>query len=314
MEIKKEYYLSMTYDTDSNSQVLVFSKFGGIDVEETAKENGFQKIRIDPLLGLQDWQARQAAIEAGFGNESIGKISSVLMKAYQLFSREDARLLEINPLAETEDSRLIAVGTLSDLDDDAAYKHKDRNYPPREVGLGRELNEREIEVKKANAEDYRGTVKYLELDGDIGFLAAGGGGSMACMDALIFAGGSPANYAEHSGDPPKEKVYQLTKAILSKKSLNGLWIVGAIANFTRIDVTMQGIVQALEEFKPKFPIMVRRSGPFEKEGLQMLRDAGQKYNLDLEIYGSEMPMTATAELIVKKAKKFKETHHDNFAR
>ena len=141
---------------------------------------------------------------------------------------------------------------------------------------------------------------------DIGFLAAGGGGSMAAMDALMQWGGSPANYAEHSGDPPREKVYALAKAILSKPNLSGLWIVGAIANFTRIDQTMQGIIDALIEFKPKFPIVVRRSGPYEKEGLQMLKDAAALYNLDVEVHGSETAMTATAKTMAEKSKLFKE--------
>ena len=204
----------------------------------------------------------------------------------------------------------MALGMIIDLDDDASYKHKDRSYSPREVGLGRDLTEREINVRKANETSYQGTIKYLELDGDIGFLAAGGGGSMESMDALIFLGGKPANYAEHSGDPPREKLYALTKAILSKPGLNGLWIVGAIANFTRIDQTMAGIVDAISEFKPKFPIVIRRSGPFEKEGLQIVREAAKKLNLNIEIYGSEVSMTSTAKIIVDRVTEFKRNKND----
>jgi len=309
VKIKNEYYVSFAYDTISRSPVLIFTRHGGIEVEENGRE--VVKKIIDPLVGLQQWQARQAVIDAGFTKDSIAAVSDILFKIYNLFANEDARLVEINPLVETEDGKLVAVGMLVDLDDDASYKHQDRTYPPREVGLGRELTEREISVRKANEASYQGTIKYLELDGDIGFLAAGGGGSMECMDALLHLGGRPANYAEHSGDPPREKLYALTKAILSKSELNGLWIVGAIANFTRIDQTMAGIVDALTEVKPKFPIVIRRSGPFEKDGLQLVRDAAQKIGLDAEIYGSEISMTASAKIIVEKARKFKETRNDS---
>ena len=257
------------------------------------------------MVGLQNWQIRRATIESGVNKDQLAQITEIMMKAYDLFCKEDARLVEINPLSETRDGKIVAVGLLIDLDDDASYKHKDRLYPPRQIGIGASA-ERERLVKEANIESYQGTVKYVEFDGDIGFLAAGGGGSLACMDVLLRNGGVPANYSEHSGDPTREKVYRLTKTILSKPGLNGLWIVGSIANFTRIDVTMQGIVDALIETNPKFPIVVRRSGPYEKEGLQILRDVAVKNSLNVEIHGSEVPITTTAKTIVQKSKQYKE--------
>jgi len=299
---QNEFYLSFLYDTDTKNPIMILSKSGGVDVVELAANGGLVKMPIDLLLGLKEWQARDAAVDAGFSSNIISKIAEFAMKLYSLFLAEDARLLEINPLTLTKDGELVAVGALVELDDDAAYKHKDRIYSPRFVGIGRDLTERELLVKHTDEADYRGSIKFIELDGDIGFLAAGGGGSMAAMDALIIAGGKPANYAEFSGDPPREKVYALAKAIMSKPGLRGLWIVGAIANFTRVDHTMQGVVDALRELKPDYPIVVRRSGPYEKEGLQLLRDVGKEMGLDIEIHGSETQMTATAKTIVEKIK------------
>ncbi len=306
IKTKSEFYISFLYDTDTQLPVMLLSKSGGIDVTELTKNNGLAKMPIDPLLGLKEWQARDAAVDAGFASELIPKISDFALRLYNIFSAEDCRLLEINPLSLTEDGELVAVGALIDLDNDAGYKHKERIYAPRMPGVGRELTDGEMLVKKSDEADYRGSIKFIELGGEIGFLAAGGGGSMAAMDALIIAGGNPANYAEFSGDPPKEKVYALAKAILSQKNLRGLWIVGAIANFTRMDQTMQGVVEALREAKPKYPIVVRRSGPYEKEGLQMLTDVGAELGLDIEVHGSEVSMTATAKTIAEKARAFKE--------
>ena len=303
VDTKKEFYASITYDSHHKTPVLILSKDGGVDIEDNGSD--LAKIPISPMVGLQNWQIRRATIESGVNKDQLAQITEIMMKAYDLFCKEDARLVEINPLSETRDGKIVAVGLLIDLDDDASYKHKDRLYPPRQIGIGASA-ERERLVKEANIESYQGTVKYVEFDGDIGFLAAGGGGSLACMDVLLRNGGVPANYSEHSGDPTREKVYRLTKTILSKPGLNGLWIVGSIANFTRIDVTMQGIVDALIETNPKFPIVVRRSGPYEKEGLQILRDVAVKNSLNVEIHGSEVPITTTAKTIVQKSKQYKE--------
>jgi len=121
------------------------------------------------------------------------------------------------------------------------------------------------------------------------------------MDALIDAGGKPSNYTEFSGDPTEEKMYVLTKQAITKPGIRGCWIVGALANFSRIDTMMSGIVKAFEEVNPKFPIVVRRAGPFEKEGLEILKLAAEKNKWDVEVYGAETPLTKTAEIIVRKS-------------
>ncbi|MBI2232785.1 MAG: acetate--CoA ligase family protein [Candidatus Aenigmarchaeota archaeon] len=300
IEALNEYYVGMAYDTDSKTPVVVLSKSGGVDVE---KSRNVVKKEIDPVLGIQDWLAREIAKEAGFSS-NIVKVADIIKKLYACFVKEDAKIVEINPLAETSDGRFVALDALIELDDDAGFRHKERSLQPRTLA-NRKPTERELAVKKINESDYRGTVKYMELDGDIAFLAAGGGGSITCMDALINCGGSASNYTEYSGNPPKEKVYELTKQMLSRPGLNGLWIVGAIANFTRVDETMQGIVDAIIEVKPRYPIVVRRSGPYEKEGLDILRTAAKAHGLDMTVYGKEMPMTKTARILMDKVSVYK---------
>ncbi len=274
------HYIAFTYDTDTGGPVLLYSDQGGVEIEN----KNITKIPLDPGCGIY--------------TTDDNKVPFDTWPLYQVFAEQDCRLLEINPLAIVN-NKPIALDAVIDLDDDAFYKHEGRTYPPRTPGAGT-MSEREQKVKTINDADHRGTIKYMELDGDIGFLAAGGGGSITCMDALLAAGGKPANYTEYSGNPPTEKVYELTKVILSKP-LKGLWIVGAIANFTKVDATMQGVVQALEEIKPDFPIVVRRSGPNEKEGIQLLEEAAEQHNLNLQVFGKETPMTQTAKIITEKA-------------
>lgn len=277
-DVKKELYVSFCYDTDVRSPVLLYSEQGGIDVEEMGN---VKKVPLSDIHTLR----------------LASDVADAVKKIQDVFTKEDCRLVEVNPLAVTS-SGIVALGAMVELDDAAAGRHKERVYLPR----GAQLREREQIVKIANDADYHGTVKYVEMDGNIGMLAAGGGASLTCMDALIQAGGKPANFSEFSGNPTAEKVYVLAKTVMTKPGVKGLWIVGAVANFSPVDVMMEGIIRALNEVKPKFPIVVRRAGPKEKEGLQMLKDAAKLNGWDIEVHGSETALTATAKVIVQKVK------------
>ncbi len=293
IEMQKQYYASFFFDTNSRSPVLLFSLHGGTGIEE---QKEVQKLVINELAGLSEAQA------ASFLKEHKA-LAPLLVSLWNVFVKEDCKLLEINPVAETK-SGFVCLDAHIELDDFALGRHKDWAYSERPSSIGRPLTEREKLVKAANDADYKGTVKYLELDGDVAFLAAGGGGSITCMDALIDAGGKPANYTEFGGNPTDEKMYVLTKQAITKPGIRGCWIVGAIANFSRVDTMMAGIVRAFEEVNPKFPIVVRRSGQYEKEGKAILMDAAKKHGWDIEMHGAETPLTATAKIIVEKMKKY----------
>ncbi len=140
-------------------------------------------------------------------------------------------------------------------------------------------------------------------------MSSGGGASLTAMDALIKNGGKPANYTEYSGNPSKEKVQKLTKIVLSKPDLNGLWIVGAVANFTDVYETLSGIIEGLRETEKElgrkfhFPIVIRRGGPRDKEAFEMLR---QVKDFDLHLYGEETSISQSAVIMAKLAKEYAE--------
>jgi len=222
-----EYYLSITYDTSSRSPIALISKKGGVDIEELAsgKESvrSVQSVQIDPTKGLQPWQARQLLSEAGFSGIHFLSITKILLGMWQVFKNYDARLVEINPLIEAEDEEFFAADAKIILDDDADFRQTDTDFPPRDV-LGKKPTKSELAAKEIDANDHRGSAgsTYIELDGNIAVIAAGGGGSLVNMDALMALGGKPANYTEHSGNPPREKLEKLSKIILSKKGLTGV--------------------------------------------------------------------------------------------
>ncbi|HSR89345.1 MAG TPA: ATP-grasp domain-containing protein [Candidatus Udaeobacter sp.] len=281
LAIAAEHYLSITYDTIAKQPIVIYSSAGGMDIEDVAED----KIVKMPL------DIRKKDIETGI---------RFAENLWQCFLQEDARVVEINPLVETVDGRWFATDAKVALDEDAFYRHEEwKNLAPRTM-LGRLPTERESAVKKIDEGEgyYRGTAgKYIEMDGDIAVLFSGGGASIANMDALLKTGLRPANYTEYSGNPPREKVYQLAKIVLAKPGLKGLWIAGGVANFTNIAETFHGICDALDEIKPKFPIVVRRAGPYEEEGMRLMQECAARNNLNIKLFGKETSMSATAQIL-----------------
>ncbi len=281
LDVAEEHYLSITYDTNKKQPMLIYSVQGGMEIEDVPEEK-LQKYLLD---------IRQEKIEVDI---------SCAQELWNCFLAEDTRQVEINPLIKTTDGRFVAADAKVALDDDAFYRHEEwKNFEPRTM-LGRLPTERELAVQKIDEGEnyYRGTAgKYIEMDGDIAILFSGGGASIANMDSLIKAGLQPANYTEYSGNPPREKVYQLTKIVLSKPGLKGLWIAGGVANFTNIAETFQGIADALDEIKPSYPIVVRRAGPFEEEGMKLMKDCAERNNLKMKLFGKDTSMSETAAIL-----------------
>lgn len=290
IDFDNEYYLSVSYNSETRTPVITFSEKGGTGIEE----RGAKVLPVD-------------AITQSFDEKEFPKIvRDFIPSVLKTFFENDCILLEINPLVVTRDG-LIALDAKVNLDENAFGRHKERVFPSRSVP-GHKSSINEIEAKKIDENDYRGTAgsTYFDLEGDIAVLASGGGASLTAMDALLAAGGSPANYTEYSGNPPKEKVEKLTKIVLSKKGIHGLWVVGAIANFTDIYETLSGFLEALRKIdpKPSYPIVIRRGGPNDKKAFEMLKKV---HDFDFHLYGQETSITKSAKIIADLAKKYATT-------
>jgi len=184
VDIEKEYYLSFSYSTERRGAVLTFGT-GGTGVEE----KGAQTVSIEDLPE---------------------ELKDTAKKLWEVFTKYDLELAEINPLVVDKNGQVWALDAKIILDDDADFR-REIKFPQRNL-FGRPPTEAEIEARKIDEGDHRGTAGsvYWDLDGDIAVIAAGGGGSIVNMDALIIYGGKPANYTEHSGNPPREKLKRLT--------------------------------------------------------------------------------------------------------
>jgi len=286
---EKEYYCSISYDTDSRGALLTISSMGGIEIESNQHSTY-------PI----------STINSTIPDTIIPK--QIIQNLVKAFFDNDCLLIEINPLVQIGEN-WIALDAKIKLDDDAKNRHPEWNFPPRSAP-GHTPTQQEITAKQIDLEDYRGTAgsTYFDLDGDIAVLGSGGGISLVAMDALIKAGGKPANYTEYSGNPPKEKVIKLTKIVLSKPKINGLWIIGTVtANFTDIYETLIGIVEGLESFEKEtgkridYPIVIRRGGPRDEEIFEKLKKM-EKYNFHLQ--GPETSIEQSANIITNLAKQY----------
>ncbi len=306
-DIAEEHYLSITYDTNKKQPMLIYSRRGGMDIEDVP-EGGIEKMWLDvrgeTLAGFGALGSGQ--LSPSYQEGARGELPLLAQSLWSCFLAEDTRLVEINPLIKTTDGRWVAADAKVALDDDAFYRHEEwKELEPRTM-LGRLPTERELAVKKIDEGEayYRGTAgKYIEMDGDIAILFSGGGASIANMDALIKAGCRPANYTEYSGNPPREKVAQLARIVLSKPGLKGLWVAGGVANFTNIAETFNGITDALDEIKPNYPIVVRRAGPFEEDGMRLMRECAERNHLNMKLFGKETSMSETAKILAEMVNK-----------
>lgn len=286
-DIETEYYVSFLYDTDTRKPALIFSAEGGSGIEDRGVEKlPLEEEPVERIVGFLEQKDIEESAE----------LASTLNQIFQIFLEEDARLLEVNPLAKSPQGYVV-VDAMIDLEDDASFRH-DWSYPERSA-TGEEKTERELRAEKIDEDDHRGVAgKYVELDGDIGMMLAGGGASLTNMDALIAYGGEPANYTEYGGNPPMEKVYRLSKVIMDKPGLKGLWHVGGTANNTDIYRTMKGFCRALEEVEPDYPIVIRRDGPNADRAFELLRKTREELDLDMKLYRNNTPMTETAKVLM----------------
>lgn len=308
LDIAKELYFSITYDSVKKMPVIIASSEGGVDIEEIAEKHPGKvfKVHVDPIRGFEQYQAKELASALGLRDKQLVKGSQLFWKLYNVFRDYDATILEINPIAITGSGELVAAAILLGVDDDALYRQpdlaervesgSDRSWRPLT-----ELEKQMVAVDEADA--YRGTARYTEMEGgDIGFLCGGGGGSLLAFDALLAHGGQPANYTELGGNPPQKKVAGLVKGVLSKPGVKSLFVALNITNNTQTDILAKGIVQGFEELgkdPAEFTTVARLAGVNDHEARRIASQAG------IEYYGDEVTIDDAARIMCEKMKSMK---------
>ena len=301
--IAEEYYISAAYDKKAQLPVVIASTAGGIDVESMSRQHPDQikKYHVDPYIGLPDYKARELWAELGITGGLLRNLGQLTSRVYHVFDKYDCTTLEINPLVVDEEGELLPADCVMASDDLAIFRQPELEEFV-QVGserLWRPLTDLEKEIVAVNeADPYRGTARYIELEGgEIGFMCGGGGGSLVMFDSLMSLGERPANYTEFGGNPSAEKVYGLAKGIMSKPGVRGLLVCCNITNNTQVDKVAEGVVRALEELDKdpeEFPIVVRYAGVNDERGQEIFESAG------IEYHGEDITMPEAARMMVEK--------------
>jgi len=313
LTIRKEYYLSATYKNDL--PVVVFSRHGGVDVEELSRKKPSSVIvePIDIIDGLDSKQAHRILAKAGVKGD-VEELTDVILKLYKCFYTNDALLAEINPLIVTDEGQYVAVDAKIEVDDEASFRQKNLVLPQRR-DYSRKTTEVEMLALRNDQMDTRGAAgrMFFEIpDGDIVILASGGGTSSEALDSLYLLGGRPAVFTEYSGNPTAEKVKGLTKIALQYGGgINGIWVVGGRANFTDIYETLiNGIIAGIREtegFDKRIPIVIRRAGLRDMEAFSALKLIRKNEKFNIFLRGMETSISDSAQLLIHHVNNYKKT-------
>ncbi len=256
-DIGRELYLSITLDRSSRKPLLMASPEGGVEIESLPAEK-LLRLPLHPLTGLVSYEKRAVTRAFALPPAAAKDLDRILDSLWAIFEKEDAELVEINPLALVGD-RLLALDAKVILEDDAMFRHADFQ---KEHG--------ELSPLEQKAHD-KG-IAFVEIGGDIGVLANGAGLTMATLDVLYQEGGRPGIFLDLGGtDDPKKVVEAFLMMTEANPKVVFINIFGGV---TRCDTVASGLVEALKQAKPGFPLVARIRGNNEKEGIQILRAAG----------------------------------------
>jgi succinyl-CoA synthetase beta subunit len=284
-EIDDEYYAAIVFDRSAKKPMAMLSRVGGMEVEEVAETDpeAMRMLHVDPLLGLQDFHGRRLAFESGIAEDVVRPVGAMLAKLYDVFVREDATLVEVNPLLVTKSREVVALDAKVTVDDNALFRHPD-------VAEMRDLSAEDPQERMAKE---RG-LTYVKLDGNVGILGNGAGLVMSTLDVVAQAGGQPANFLDAGGGSKAEAITSAVEVILSNDKVTAV-LFNIFGGITRCDEVARGLIEAFEQIKPDVPFVVRLDGTNDKEGRALLAEA------DLPNVHTEATMLGAAEKVVELA-------------
>ena len=262
----EEYYMSVLLNRATGRNMIMYSTEGGMDIETVAEETPHLIFteEIDPLLGLQPFQARKVAFNLGLSGSALKEMIKFVTSLYTAFVKSDASLFEINPVLKTSDSKILAVDSKVVLDENALYRHKDLA----ELRDLREENEIEVEANAAG-------LNYVDLDGNVGCMVNGAGLAMSTMDLIKQSGGEPANFLDVGGTADAKRVETAFRIILKDPNVKAI-LVNIFGGIVRCDRVAQGVIDAYKNMGDAInvPIIVRLQGTNAIEAKNLIDASG----------------------------------------
>ena len=261
VDIKEEWYMSITFDRANRSMTLIFSIEGGVDIEQVAHDSPEKvlKMPINPLKALEISELEKKLLGSGLNKSYVDEVVKIIISSYGMVVDKDLTLLEVNPLVLTEDDEVVILDCKMSVDDTAEFRQSSLF----EMNSGDD-NSREKIAKKQG-------FSYVHLEGDVGIIGNGAGLVMATMDAVKNAGGEPANFLDIGGGAKAEVVNNALKLVEGNPKVKSIFI-NVFGGITRGDEVARGIADVVNESSPRVPIVIRLTGTRAEEGLEILKN------------------------------------------
>jgi len=265
--IASEFYLAITVDRARRCAVVIASRAGGVNIEETAEKNpdAILKEWVEPAIGLRPFQAHRLVRKLGLPKAAVRPATKLILDLYQLFCAEDCSLAEINPLAIAESEEIVAIDAKLNFDDNGLFRH------PATAEL-RDLSEEdplEVEATAVN-------LNYIKLDGNVGCLVNGAGLAMATMDLIDHVGARPANFLDVGGGATAEMIEKGFRILVDDPDVEAVFI-NIFGGILRCDILAEGVVAAAKAVDVKLPVIVRLEGTNVEAGRKILADSGLSF-------------------------------------
>jgi len=266
-EIEKEYYFSVLLDRSNRTFLSLCSVEGGMEIEQLAVERpeALAKVEVSAVTGIDKAKAIEIAKAANFPAELVDEVANVFVKLYEVFRKEDATLVEVNPLVRTKDGRILALDGKVSLDDNAEFRHQRA-----------EMERDQLDPLEAKAKEM--DLNYVKLDGEVGIIGNGAGLVMSTLDVVAYAGArhggvKPANFLDIGGGASAEVMAAGLDVILNDPQVKSVF-VNVFGGITACDAVANGIVGALNTLGSKAtkPLVVRLDGNNVEQGRKILKD------------------------------------------
>jgi succinyl-CoA synthetase beta subunit len=272
-EIEQEYYFSFLLDRSNRTFLAMASREGGVEIEQTAAEKpeALARVPIDAIVGVDTALAREIAIAGGYPAEILDQAADVIVALWDVFTKEDATLVEVNPLVKTPAGVVLALDGKVTLDENAAFRQ------PGHAALADAEAADPIEARAKAAH-----LNYVKLEGEVGVIGNGAGLVMSTLDVVSYAGEAfggvrPANFLDIGGGASADVMAASLGIVLSDPSVRSVF-VNVFGGITACDAVANGIVAAFGKLsdageKITAPLVVRLDGNKAHEGRAILADA-----------------------------------------
>lgn len=267
VEMSAEWYLSILLDRDAGMPVIIFSPCGGMNIEETSRENpeAILKVPVNPLVGVADYLVQYLVSKSGIGTGYFSALKKLLCSLYQLFIERNCLLVEINPIAVGEDGALTAVDGKIDVDDAALGRHSD-------FMTMREALQEPLLVTEARA--HRFLYIPVGTEGRVAVMSNGSGMLMSMIDLLSKERIPVACALDLGGGATKDRIREAVRIVLSTPGVDTLFI-SIFGGITRCDEVAEGVRMALEADCRDNKVVVRMEGTNKRAGLEIIEKTPQ---------------------------------------